>query len=83
MARTRVSSKGREVAAGRLRNCREVEGRAVFYSREQSMGCDLLTVAAQSVEVSDYWGSLGLATEHPSVMGRDWAPSFSYPHSWG
>lgn len=45
------------------------------------MGCDLPTVAAQSVEVSDYWGSPGLATEHPSVMGRAWAPSFSYPCS--
>lgn len=73
-----MSSKGSEVAAGRLRNCGEGEELTVFYSGWQSMGWDLHTVAAQSVEVSDDWGSPGLATEHPSVMGRAWAPSFPY-----
>lgn len=76
MPRTRVPSKGSGAAAGRLWKCREVEGLTVFYSGQQSMGWDLHTAAAKSVEFSDYNGFPGLTTEHPSVKGRAWAPSF-------
>lgn len=56
MPMTRVPSKGSGVAAGKLGNCREVEWLTVFYSGYQSMDCDLHTVAAKSVEVSDCRG---------------------------